>query len=90
MASRKDLKRTINLMCSALFAECTAAYLYTGNIKQEDANNLLASIVRIHSDYISRISHVEPGIPAKKYFRAIIDQFNQQISEIIDQIANLN
>ena len=31
MPNRRDLKKTINYICSELFAECVAASLYNGN-----------------------------------------------------------
>ena len=89
MTNRKDLKRAINYICSDLFAECVAASLYSGKPDQENVDALLSSILRIHSHYIRRISHVEPGMPAKKYFQDLTDGFNKQVGEIIDQIGNL-
>ena len=38
----------------------------------------------------SRISHPEPGIPAKQYFKDLREKFTAQASEIIDQINNLH
>ena len=79
MSNKRDLKRTINYICSDLFAECVAASLYA----------LLTSILLVHSDYVRRISHPEPGIPQKKFYKILIEDFNKQVDELIDQIANL-
>ncbi len=89
MANKRDLKRTIHYICSELFAECVAASLYNGTPAQEDVDGILSSIVMIHGDYISRISHPEPGIKPKAYFKKMAGEFNTQVSEIIDQISNL-
>nr|MBP7473356.1 hypothetical protein [Prevotella sp.] len=72
MTNKKDLKRTINYICSDLFAECIAASLY-GSTKpaEADIDALLSSILIIHSDYIKRISHPEPGMTPKKYFKTL-------------------
>ena len=89
MTNRKDLKRTINYICSELFAECVAASLYGGgNQDKQNTEALLTSILRINSDFVMRISHPEPGMPKKKYFQILIHDFNEQVSEIIDQINN--
>ena len=90
MANKKDLKRTINYICSDLFAECIATSLY-GSPKpsEEDINALLSSILIINSDYIKRISHPEPGMQPKKYFKVLINDFNKQVGEIVDQISSL-
>ncbi len=90
MANKRTLKKTINYICSDLFAECVAASLYSGKPDQEDVNALLASILSIHSDFIRRISHPEPGMKDKEYFQKLMKDFNKQVSEIIDQIGNLH
>ena len=90
MPNRRDLKKTINYICSELFAECVAASLYNGNHSEDNVNALLSSILMIQNDYVNRISHPEPGMKKKEYFKDLIDNFNKQTSEIIDQIASLH
>lgn len=90
MPNKRDLKKTINYICSELFAECVAASLYNGNPNEDSVNALLSSILMIQNDYVNRISHPEPGMKQKDYFRDLIDNFNKQTSEIIDQIASLH
>ncbi len=90
MSNKRDLKKSINYVCSDLFAECVAATLYSGNTNEENANALLRSILTLHSDFVSRVSHPEPGMKGRKYYKTLVAEFNQQISEIIDQIGNLN
>ena len=50
---------------------------------------LLTSIVLLRSEYVSRISHVEPGMSAKIYFTDLRKKFDAETNEIIDQISNL-
>ena len=87
MSNKRDLKRSINVICDELFAECVAANIY-GNLNDEDTQTLLSSIVAINNEYIRRISHVQPGMKAKDYFRDVTEHFDKQVGEIIDQIAN--
>jgi hypothetical protein len=89
MANKRNLKRTINYICSDLFAEVVAASLYGEKPNKDNTDALLTSLIIIHNDYISRVSHPEPGISTKAYYKALIDDFNKQVSEIIDQIQNL-
>ena len=89
MANKRDLKRTINYITSELFAECVAASLYGGQPEKGDADSILSSIVMTNSNFIKRISHPEPGISAKSYFKDLVAEFNKQASEIVDQISNL-
>ena len=76
MANKRDLKRTINYITSELFAETVAASLYNGKPSQEDVDGILSS-------------HPEPGIKAGVYYQNLIKDFNKQVSEVVDQIANL-
>ncbi|MBR1688436.1 MAG: hypothetical protein IJ710_07885 [Prevotella sp.] len=89
MAKRRFLKQTINLICEELFAECVAASLYNDKPSRANAEALISSILKMEKDYVGRISHVEPGMPAKKYFKNLRDSFSAQVSEIVDQINNL-
>lgn len=89
MASKRDIKKRVNYICSELFAECVATSLYGGNKDEENVKALMHTILSIHHDYVCRISHVEPGLPAKKYFSDFSKSFNGQVNEIIDQISNL-
>lgn len=86
MNNKRDLKRTINYICSDLFAECVAASLYSGKPDQENVKALLASILNIHTNYICRVSHPEPRMKKKLYFQDLIKNFNKDVSEVIDQI----
>lgn len=88
MANKRDLKKSVNYICSDLFSECAAMSLY-GNKKEEDVKALLSSILLFHRNYINRISHVEPGMTAKAYFKDFKSKFNTQVDELIDNIANL-
>lgn len=89
MAKKRDLKRTINYICSDLFAEAMAAALYGSNDNKEAADNLLSTIIITRNDYVARISHPEPGMTPKVYYKTLIKDFNNQTSDIIDKIGNL-
>ncbi|MBQ7512179.1 MAG: hypothetical protein IJU11_05495 [Prevotella sp.] len=84
MANKKSLKRTINLICEDLLVECIAASLYGHN--RDCAESLFYSTIKLQRDFISRISHPEPGMPQKKYFKVLKGEFVAHVSDIIDQI----
>ena len=65
MASKRDLKRRINYICSDLFAECVAASLYGTSEYKETAEATLTSLLFMHRNYVRRISHPEPGMTKK-------------------------
>lgn len=89
MANKRTLKHAINGICEELFAECIAASLYGAENHKENADALLFSILKMQSNYITRVSHPEPGLTAKTYFKDLRDKFSAQVSEVIDQINNL-
>lgn len=89
MTNKKTLKKSIKLICEELFVECVAASLYSAKGHRDDAEALLFTIIKTQADYTSRISHPEPGLPAKVYFRDLRDKFTARVTELIDQINNL-
>ena len=90
MPNRKDLKKTINNICSDVFAECVATSLYSGKTNEDNVDSLLATILNVRNDFISRISHPEPGMRPKEYYDHLAKDFTEHISEIIDHIGNLS
>ena len=87
--NKRKLKKSINLICESLFADCVAVSLYGPDAHKknnEDMEALLFSIVKMHSHYIQRISHPEPGLPAKAYFTDLCEKFNAQVDNILDQV----
>ena len=88
MSNKRDLKRNVNYVCSELFSEVVAASMYS-KVSDEDVKALLASILVIHNDYVRRVSHVEPGMKPKVFFKNLTTSFNKQVSEIVDQVVSL-
>jgi len=88
MANRRELKKKIDAICSELFAEAVAVSIYGKSATDEDTNAQLKAILQIRSDFISRVSHKEPGMEGKEYFHKLIDDFKKQVNEVVDQINN--
>ena len=89
MANKRALKHAINGICEELFTECIAASLYGTEKHIGNAEALLESILRMQSDYVARISHPEPGMSKKEYYKNLRAGFTAQASEIIDHINTL-
>lgn len=87
MSNKRDLKKAIEGICTELFTECACAILYSDDEKRENGEALLASIVATYSNYVCRISHPEPGMAPKAYFKDLITNFNKEVTEYIDQIS---
>jgi hypothetical protein len=90
MSNKRDLKKAINNICTELFTECASAALYCNKEQRENFDALLSSVVLMRNNYISRISHPEPGMPQKAYFKKLINDFNKETTEFIDQITALS
>ena len=89
MANKRTLKRCIKLISEELFTEAVAATLYGNEPNEDNTDALLCSIIRIQNNYISRISHPEPGITARVYYNDLREKFNAEVGDIVDQINNL-
>ena len=87
--NKRQLKKSVNYICSELFAEGVAASLYSQSATRDNTNAVLASVINIQNDFVRRISHPEPGMKAKVFYNQLIKDFNNTVSEVIDQIAHL-
>ena len=87
MANKRTLKKAIWKVCDDLLSETIALSLYGPKAaNEENVDAQLWAIVKLHDNYINRISHPEPGIPAKVYFKDLREKFSAEVNEIIDQI----
>ena len=89
MANKRILKQHINLVCEELFTECIAASLYGNEQYKENAEGLLFCIVKLQSDFTSRVCHPEPGLVPSKYYASLRESFAARVGEIVDQINAL-
>jgi len=88
MASRRDLKRDISYVIGDIFTECLIYKELVPGTDKEAAEKLIVDLLRIDNEFITRISHTEPG-KAKEYYRALIKDFQKEISEVIDKLTKL-
>lgn len=88
MANKRSLKREINNLCTALLAECEAVRLY-GKTNEKDLQSIVMTVFRVYGNAICRVSHPEPGVPVKAYFKDLRVTFVQQVEEIVEQLNAL-
>ena len=89
MAKRRDLKKGINYLCGELFAECVAVMHYQKPAPQDDVDQVMASILRLQDDMLSRVCHPEPGMKAKDYFKKLRADVVSSSDEIVEHIKAL-
>lgn len=88
MASRRNLKKDISYIIGDIFTECLIYKELVPGTDQEAADSLLVDLLRIDNEFITRISHTEPG-NAKKYYCALVKDFQDSISEILNKLTKL-
>ena len=88
MASRKNLKKVITFVVDEL---ATEAFLlsYDAQGNTEAWVDLFNKIFSLNNEYIARVNHVEPGMPAKKYFNTLCDSFNADAKALLEEIGKL-
>ncbi len=89
MASRKNLKKVITFIVDEL---ATEAFFVSYNAKGDTSAwvDLFNKIFNLNNEYRARVSHVEPGMPAKKYFAALYESFNNDAKELLNEIEELS
>ena len=88
MASRRDLKRDISYVIGDIFTECLIYKELVPGTDQKEAEKLIVDLLRIDNEFITRISHTEPG-NAKGYYRTLVKDFQKEISAVIDKLTKL-
>lgn len=89
MASRRELKKNVNYIAGELFSECLINSTYVPGTDKAKADELMGKVLTMQDEFISRISHTEPG-NVKGFYKKFLIDFNAQVDEIIDGIAKLN
>lgn len=89
MASRKDLKKNVNYIAGELFTECLVNSMFIPGTDKVKADGLMTEILKMQDEFVSRISHTEPG-NVKVFYKKFRVDFNAKIDEIVDAIAKLN
>ncbi len=84
--NKRQLKKSINAVCDAIFAEAIALSLYEKKRNIENDNALIHSVLMLRANYVSRISHPEPGMDKQEYYKDLREKFIAEAQEIIDQL----
>ena len=88
MASRKALKKSVNYIAGELFAECLVNKLYVPGTDPQKADALMSDILTAQDEFLSRISHTEPGC-VKVFYNKFRTEFNAKVNEFIERLGQL-
>ena len=89
MATRRDLKKDVTYVTNQLFAECMFFNSFIPNIDKTKTDNLMSNILNIQDEFITRISHTEPG-SVKAFYKTLRSDFDQEIGKITKEMNELN
>jgi len=89
MASRRKLKKNVNYIAGELFTECLINSNFVPGTDKVKADELMTEILKMQDEFLSRISHTEPG-NVKGFYKKFYIDFNAKVNEVIDAIAKLN
>lgn len=89
MASRRNLKKTVNYIAGELFTECVVHLNYVPGTDKAKTEELMAEILKMQDEFLRRISHTEPG-NVKGFYKKFYSDFNAKVDECIDAIGKLN
>ena len=64
----------------------TSIFLNEMTEQQQQAESVLNAIAKIEVDFIGRISHPEPGMAPKAYYKELREKFAAQAQELLDQL----
>ena len=88
MANKRQLKKDISYLCGELLAECVSCRHYT-SVNLDAVHNVMLNILNMQDDMICRVSHPEPGMKARDFFKKLRNDMAAQTSDIFDQINAL-
>ncbi|MCD7721857.1 MAG: hypothetical protein LUC86_07910 [Prevotellaceae bacterium] len=89
MANKRKLKKAIDWMTGELMLGCTMAGQTIKESSSEDVARLLEKILRLQGDLRCRISHPEPGMTQKAYFKALRESMDKEIKGILEELKEL-
>lgn len=84
MANRRRLKKSINIICSELFADCVALSM-CGQSDGEKLKGLMAEVLAMHGEYISRVNHTEKG-QERRFYKQLREEFTEKANALSEAI----
>ena len=88
MASRKNLKKSVNYICDTLLGRCVVLSTAKDDETVKAINEIAKRIIVLRIEFIARISHTEPG-NVKGFYKKLRMDFNAQVSDIVSTISQL-
>ncbi|MCQ2084211.1 MAG: hypothetical protein MJY58_06950 [Bacteroidaceae bacterium] len=88
MASRRNLKKDVSYIIGDLFTECLVYKELVPGTDKAAADDLMMDLLEMDTEFITRISHTQPG-EAKQYYRTYLKDFNEAVSNVAAKLNSL-
>jgi hypothetical protein len=86
MASRKNLKKSIQLIASDLISEAYISHRLIGKMSDEAFADILLRIANLNNGFLARANHPEPGLKAHEYYKKLRQDFDNEVEKIIESL----
>lgn len=84
MANRRQLKKALKTVTGDLFADCVALSMCQQSNRAE-LEKLMAEVIAVHTEYISRISHTERG-SERAFYANLRREFTEKVNDLSERI----
>lgn len=86
MASKRQLKKSINNLTYDLVSECFTYRHFHPEKNNEAINEIIQDLVKTRNDLIAKVNQIEDG--SKKSYQAIVDDMKAMVNKL-DKISTL-
>ncbi|MCQ2057727.1 MAG: hypothetical protein MJY75_05905 [Bacteroidaceae bacterium] len=88
MASRRNLKKDVSYVIGDVFTECLIYKELVPGTDKAAADDLMVDLLKMDTEFITRISHTQPG-EAKQYYRTYYRDFNEALQKVVAKLNSL-
>lgn len=93
MASRRNLKKTVNYICLGVIGECLSFLEHTPSLNQENAQLIIADAVELRNKLVGMINHPQHEASSygniKAYYRNIREELHTESERLMERLNNL-
>ena len=89
MASRRKLKKNVKYFMDDLATDCLIQEMLNPEVDSTKIDKLLERIMLSRREFVSRISHTQPG-NVKGYYKQFRNDFSEEVTDIIAELAKFD
>ena len=89
MASRRELKKNVNYIAGELFTECLINSMFIPGTDKDKADELMSEVLKMQDEFVTRISHTEPG-SVKLFYKKLRADFNAEVDNVFKKLEELS